>query len=233
MPLLHKLLRRVRVKIAQSFLIAKGKRKVQITPTPTPTPPHPSHPSSSPTSPPPKQTVERPRGCREGGGGAFSSGSREAWLDLAQAAAHVAPAVKAWWHVLAAASGEVGAAGSSAQASSARVVPLATCPSGARCVWWPFGTGDVGGGGGVGGISVGAADALGQRDFFFSFLGVRWPQREIRIVCCGWESLCFGFSAASPHAEYSLAHTWTVALYRLRRHLLSLEFFTDTFLARR
>ena len=80
---------------------------------------------------------------------------------------------------------------------------------------------------------MGVADALGQRDFFFSFLGVRWPQREIGIVCCGWESLCFGFSAAGPHAEYSLAHTWTVALYRLRRHLLGLEFFADTFLASR
>ena len=136
--------------------------------------------------------------------------------------------------MLATASGEVGVAGSSVQASSAHVVPLATSPSGGRCVWWPFGTGDVGGGGdGVGGISVGAANALGQQDFFFSFLGVRWPQREIEIVCCVWESLCFGFSAAGPHAEYSLAHTWTVALYRLRRHLLSLEFFADTFLASR
>ena len=142
--------------------------------------------------------------------------------------------------MLATASGEVGVAGSSVQASSAHVVPLATSPSGGRCVWWPFGMGDVAGdggvgsgGGGVGGISVGAADALGQRDFFFSFLGVRWPHREIGIVCCGWESLCFGFSAAGPHAEYSLAHTWNLALYRLRRHLLSLEFFADTFLASR
>jgi hypothetical protein len=64
---------------------------------------------------------------------------------VAQAAAHAAPAVKAWWCVLAAVSGAGAAAGSGAQASSAHVVPSATCPSGGWCVWWPFGTGDVGG----------------------------------------------------------------------------------------
>ena len=117
-------------------------------PPPPPTPPSPSHPSSSPTSPPPKQTDERPRGYREGGGGAFTSGSREVWLDLAH---RRAPHVWCPWPPALAADGVCG--GPLAWGTLWAAAALRARSSGVR------------------GISVVTAGALGQRDFFPFFFG--------------------------------------------------------------